>query len=79
MPPPPRKVVDSIQVQACNFEAGFQVNFAILDDGRVWKWQHLTSGLLGLTIILGGTCCGSVIGLLAGLTIAVVWRKKQSK
>lgn len=79
MPPPPRKVIDSIQVQACNFEAGYQVNLAILDDGRVWKWQHVTSGLLGLTILLGGTCCGSMIGLLAGLTIAIVWRRKQSK
>ncbi|GIK36293.1 MAG: hypothetical protein BroJett011_01260 [Chloroflexota bacterium] len=69
--------MDSLQVQACNFEAGYQVNLAILEDGRVWKWQHVASGLLGLTFLVGGTCCGSIGGLLGGLAIVVIRRRKQ--
>lgn len=77
VPSPPRQVVDSLQMQACNFEAGYQVNLAILEDGRVWKWQHVASGLLGLTFLVGGTCCGSIGGLLGGLAIVVIRRRKQ--
>lgn len=76
VPSPPRQVVDSLQVQACNFEAGYQVNLAILEDGRVWKWQHVASGLLGLTFLVGGTCCGSVGGLFGGLAVVIIRRRK---
>jgi hypothetical protein len=71
-PAPPGRVLDSLDTEVCNFEAGYQVRFAVLEDGSVWRWQHFASGLTALAEWLFGGLCGALLGLLAGGVIAAV-------
>lgn len=81
VPPPPGRVLDSLEDQACNGEAAYQVNFAVLNDGSVWRWQHFTSGLFALAQWLLGSLCGALLGLLAAgaITGVVLWRRRQTR
>lgn len=81
VPAPPSRVIDSREVQACNFEAGFQVNFVVLEDGSVWRWQHFTTGLSLLERLFVSTVCGSILGLSGGvgITMFILLRNKRKK
>lgn len=71
VPSPPGRVVDSIETQACHPEAAYQVNFAVLEDGSVWRWQHFVTASSLLLYLLVSTVCGSMLGLFGSLVIAV--------
>ncbi len=80
VPAPPGRAVDTLQAQACNAEAAYQVNFAVLDDGSVWRWQHFTSGLAAIATWLLFALGGAVVGLLLWAIVAVVaWRRQARR
>ncbi len=80
VPAPPGRVIDTLETEACNFEAGYQVNFAVQDNGTVWRWEHFSSGLSGVFGWLVGGLCGALIGLLVAGTLAavVLLRRRQA-
>ncbi|MCC6190986.1 MAG: hypothetical protein IT318_18350 [Anaerolineales bacterium] len=79
VPALPGSAVDELQAQACHPEAAFQVNFALLSDGSVWKWQRMVSGLgsvVKLVLFLG---CGTLLGMgAAGLMGVLAWRRQRA-
>lgn len=81
VPSPPGQVVDSREAQACNSEAGYQVNFVVLEDGSVWRWQHYTTAFSLLERLFVSTICGSILGLSGGLgvTVFILLRNKRKK
>jgi hypothetical protein len=76
VPSPPGRVLDTLQAQACNAEAAYQVNFAVLEDGSVWRWQHFTSGLAAITTWLLFALAGGAFGLLLWAVIALAARRR---
>lgn len=72
LPPAPGPVLDHLETETCNFEAGYTVNFVVLADGSVWRWQHVSSGLIALTGWLFGALCGAGLGLLAAIILIAV-------
>jgi hypothetical protein len=79
-PAPPGPVVDSREAQTCNSEAGYQVNFVVLEDGRVWRWQHYTTAFSRLERLFVSTVCGSILGLSGGIGITgFIWLRHKRK
>ncbi len=73
---PPGKVIDSLQTQWCHFEAGAEVDYAILEDGSIWMWNHFDANFLNLARAFGSAGVGCSLGLLAGIAVSIFyWRK----
>lgn len=70
VPSPPGQVIDSREVQTCHPEAVHQVNFAVLEDGSIWRWQHFATDLSLLERLFVSTICGSILGLWGSTMIA---------
>jgi hypothetical protein len=76
--PAPGTVIDSLQTQWCHFEAGEEVDYAILDDGSVWMWSHFDANYLNMARVLVPMGGGCLAGLLVGIVlIVVVWRRRR--
>jgi hypothetical protein len=72
VPAPPGRVIARLDTEACNFEAGYQVNFAVLENGSVWRWEHFSSGLSGVAGWLFGGLCGAGLGVLVAVTLTTI-------
>ena len=66
---PPGKVMDVLETQWCHFEAGEQTNYALLEDGSLWRWHHRDANFLNLARAGVSALGGCVAGLLFGAII----------
>ncbi len=74
----PGKVVDSLQIQWCHFEAGAEANYVILEDGSVWMWYHSDANFLNVARSFGAIGAGCGAGLLVGVVLLLyVWSKSR--
>jgi hypothetical protein len=74
---PPGRVVEETSVPLCGVEYITIRKYALLDDGRVWVWDHTSLGYSALVLCgLGWT--GSVL-VAAGLAVAAnrAWRPRS--
>jgi hypothetical protein len=78
--PAPGKVVDSLQIQWCHFEAGEETNYVVLEDGSVWRWQHWDANFLNLTRSFVSLAGGCLAGLLLSVALVLaVWLRKRAQ
>ncbi len=76
-PTPPGRIVSQLESHPCLVDGESQVNFIILEDGSVWKWEGGSSELdlllipLGVVVAVIGGSLGAVAGLLIGI---VTWK-----
>lgn len=77
---PPGKVTSYLKTQCSFFELGEESDYAILEDGSAWVWNHRDATGLNLTRLLAAAGGGGGLGLLASLAIPVLirlWRRRQ--
>jgi hypothetical protein len=77
-PQPPGDVNDSLGVSYTGLCSG-QANFVILSDGSVWTWNKVGCCEIGCVVVLVYPLCGLVLGLMAGILVLVVWRRRRRK
>ena len=76
----PGKVIDYLQTQWCHFEAGSEADYAILEDGSVWMWNHFDANFLNLARAFGAAGGGCSVGLLAGIAVSIYsWRRGRAR
>lgn len=75
-PPPPGEVRDSLAVPYFGLCSG-QMNFVILSDGSVWSWSKVGCCEMGCFIVIVYPLGGMVLGLVAGIVILVIWRRRS--
>ncbi len=63
---PPSKAIDTVKFQVSSPEMTFDVQYAITEDGTVWRWE---SGS-GISPVLYGKCIFPILGLVIGLLIS---------
>lgn len=77
-PPPPADVIDSLTVPPPIYGlCGGQINFVILADGSVWSWSKIGCCEMGCFIIIIYPLGGMVLGLVAGIIILIIWRRRS--
>ena len=77
---PPGEVVDYFQAQWCHFEAGEESDYALLEDGSAWMWNHFDANLLNPTRVLtamAGGCCAGLLGSIAVPAFVVLRRRAR--
>lgn len=78
--PAPGKVADSLQVQWCHFEAGEEVNYAVLEDGSLWSWRHRDANFLNLARAFAALAGGFLVGALASVALLLaVWLSRRAR
>ena len=79
-PKPPGRTIHQFEAHPCIPDSTLQVNHIILEDGSIWKWEKGTSEFGDfLTAIFVGVCgiAGAVLGLISGVIILLLKRRKQ--
>ena len=82
-PNPPGRIVSQLESHPCLQDAESQVNYIILEDGSIWKWDKSTGEMDGLLIPLGvivaviGGALAGVAGVVIGL-VTLILKKKCS-
>lgn len=75
-PNPPGKVVSQVEGHPCIVDASSQVNYILLEDGSIWRWEKTVPEFaiiwalfgLGLYVLIGGGL-GVIAGVLIGFVI----------
>lgn len=72
---PPQKPVDYLKTYWCFFEAGEEVDYAVMADGSVWYVTNHDANFLNLAAVFGTAGLGCGIGLIGGAaaTTMIVW------
>ncbi|CAG0942993.1 hypothetical protein ANRL1_01164 [Anaerolineae bacterium] len=80
---PPGKVVDRIQVEFCGADYGTLIEYAILDDGNVWMWNHTSGALAGLGVMaicaIGGALAGMALGAAIVIPFWIRWLARRNR
>lgn len=69
---PPQKPIDFLETYWCHFEAGAEVDYAIMQDGSVWVIDVQGSSMLTLAAIFLPGIAGCGIGLIGGAIGSIV-------
>jgi hypothetical protein len=80
-PIPPGKVISQLESHPCIVDASSQVNYILLEDGSIWRWEK-TAGELDLLILPVGVivaaAIGGSLGVAVGLLIGILnWKLKK--
>ncbi len=80
-PTPPGKVIGQLESHPCIVDASSQVNYILLEDGSIWRWEK-TAGELDLLIVPVGVivtaAIGGSLGVVVGLLIGILnWKLKK--
>lgn len=76
-PTPPGPLTSEITITFCHAETAALTQYALLQDGTVWRWDHFSSSYLVLMEIVFLPLCGAWAGGMLGLVaVAVVWWKR---
>lgn len=72
---PPQKPVDYLKTYWCYFEAGSEVDYAVMADGSVWAVKNQDGNFLNLAAIFGTASLGCGAGLVGGaaVTTLLLW------
>jgi hypothetical protein len=73
-PNPPGRVVSQLESHPCLEDGESQVNYIILEDGSIWKWEE-ASGEMDLLLLPVGVIAaaiGGALGVVAGMLIGLV-------
>ena len=77
---PPGKVIDYLQTQWCHFEAGEEADYALLENGSVWMWNHWDANFLNLARAFAAMGGGCSVGLLISIAVPVfIWLRKRTR
>ena len=81
-PRPPGRILSQLESHPCVLDGESQVNYIILEDGSIWKWEEATGELDLLLIPMGAVVAfisgslGAVAGLLIGFA---TWKLRQKR
>jgi hypothetical protein len=80
-PIPPGKVISQVESHPCIVDAESQVNYVLLQDGSIWRWEKTVPewaiiwALFGLSVYV---FIGCGLGVIAGLLIGfAIWKFKK--
>jgi hypothetical protein len=76
-PTPPGLLKSEVTVTFCHAETAALTQYALLQDGTVWRWDHFSSSYLVLLEIVFLPLCGAWAGVMASavLLLAVWWKR----
>jgi hypothetical protein len=79
-PNPPDRILSQLESHPCLVDGESQVNFIVLENGSVWKWEGGSSELDLLLIPVGivAAVIGGSLGVVVGLLIGIVnWKYRK--
>lgn len=73
---PPGKVVECVFTSWAAGEGVGVDYYVLLDDGKVWHWSQSSDALGSLYFIFISAMAGAVLGLLAGISVLIIKKKR---
>ena len=73
VPHPPGDVISEAFYAFSGGEMFMQTNYAVLDDGSVWIWEHGVNGMYQIGTSLSLIALGVIAGLIIGFTVSIIW------
>jgi hypothetical protein len=74
-PIPPGKVIDQLESHPCIVDAESQVDYVLLQDGSIWRWEKTVPEWAIIWVLFGLVVyvfIGSGLGVVAGVLIGFV-------